>query len=126
MRFLLNPQMCLVFLAAFIVAVLTHWTIPYRDLGLLENGLALRWIFYSILISLIAHLKLNILSGKAAYLIASGFLSAVILRAGFEILNDTSYHNLWPLELILVFGITFIPAFLVGFLFKSIKKLTKE
>ncbi|MFD2200395.1 hypothetical protein [Shivajiella indica] len=123
MRFIFNAQMWLVLLSAFTVAALTHWTIPYGDLGWIENGLALRWILYSILISLIVHLRLNILSGKAAFLIASGFLTAVVLRIVFESLKNATSHNLWPLEMVLVFGITFIPAFLVGILFKSIKKL---
>jgi hypothetical protein len=116
----------LVFAGAFIIGAITYWTIPYEDLVLLGFIFTLRWAIYSAIISLIVHLRAKILSGMLAFWIASGFVSAVLIRIIYESSGNAIAHNLWPLELILIFGITFIPAFLVGLLSKSIGRIIRK
>lgn len=117
-----DTKMLLVFCLAFLVAALTYWTVPYEDLGLMEDGSALRWAFYAAVLSLISHFRHRQLSGRVAVWIATGFVTAVIFRIAFDTFNDSSTHNLWFFELVLTVGVTFIPAFVVGFIFKVLKK----
>ncbi|PSL01723.1 hypothetical protein [Cecembia rubra] len=125
MRAGFDTRMLLVFGLAFLVAALTNWTVPYEDLGLMEDGSALRWAFYAAVLSLISHFRHNQLSGKVAIWIAMGFVTAVILRIVFDIFNDSSTHNLWPFEVVLALGITFAPAFVVGLVFKVVQRTLK-
>lgn len=122
MKLSFDSKILLVFGLGFLVSALTYWTLPYEALDLLGNGVALRWAMYSAIISLIAHLKYQLLSGRVAYWIGAGFLAAVSLRIIFDVLKDSSTHTLWPLELLIVLLVTFIPAFLVGIIFKSFKR----
>lgn len=115
----------LVFGLAFLVAALTYWTVPYEDLGPLEDGSALRWAFYAAVLSLISHFRHKQLSGRVAIWIAMGFVVAVILRIVFDIFNDGSTHNLWPFEVVLTLGITFVPAFVAGLVFKVVQRTLK-
>lgn len=122
MKLSFDSKILLVFGLGFLVAALTYWTLPYEALDLLGNGVALRWAMYSAIISLIAHLRHQLLSGRVAFWIGAGFLTAVSLRIIFDVLKDSSTHTLWPLELLIVLLVTFIPAFLVGMIFKSFKR----
>jgi len=122
MRADFDTKMLLICGLAFLIAALTYWTVPYKDLGLMENGSALRWAFYAAVLSLISHFGHKHLSGRVAIWITMGFVVAVILRIVFDILNESSIHHLWFFELVLTVGVTFIPAFVMGLVFKVVQK----
>ena len=121
----LNAKTFTVFGLSFVVAALTHWTIPYGELNYIENIFLLRWVLYSGLISLIGYLKFKQMAGKVAIWVASGFMISVFFRMIFDLLRDGTSHNLWPFELFLTFGLTFIPAFIVGFIYRLIQGAQK-
>lgn len=126
MKLTIDSKFWLVFALGFFVAALTHWNLPYEELDLMGNGVAYRWIAYSGVISLIAHLRYQVLSGRVAFWTAIGFIAAVFLRIIYDLFRDSSTHNLWPFEILLAFVLTFLPAFIVGWVFKYLKGLPKS
>jgi hypothetical protein len=99
------PLLSAAFLLAFLAIGLPYWQIPYSKVALPGSilGLGLWVTFFSAAI-----LRCVFSSPFLSVFIALSLPgpSAVMLRILVEVAEDSTSHNLWPLELILVSGVS--------------------
>lgn len=81
---------------------------------------ALRLGMYAAVLSLLVHLRKERPVWKTAFLIGLGFVSPFIVRGSFQIIEDPSSNNLWPVSLLILLGISFFPSLIVGWLTKKL------
>jgi len=77
---------------------------------------AFRLGMYAAVLSLLVHLRQERPVSRTALLIGLGFVSPFMVRGVFQIIEDSSSNNLWPLSLLILFGLSFFPALAVGWL----------
>ncbi len=120
-----NKIVNLVILIGIIVGGLSYWFIPYGEMNLLGVHIYILMASGAFLGSLILNLLLNEKPWNIALLITAGVLVAVVCRIAFDIIKDSSTHNLFPFEIIAVLFITVPSAFIGSYLSQLIKYIKK-
>ena len=116
----------LLLLFGFIVGVLAYWLNSYNDLNVLGIHI---YIILSVGSFIAAFAGMTIFKKKSFFtsvVINSGILIAVLFRIFFDIeFIDSSHHNLFPFEIIIVLLIAFPSALIGAYLSYFLKKLKK-
>jgi len=114
------------FIISFLAAgISNYWIIPSYEIEILNTYFLSKWVALSIGIGLISVLVLQRKIVDTATLISFGFIAAVLIRVIIDIIQDSTDHNLWPLELFLTLLIVF-PTSLLGALLGTFFRKTRN
>ncbi len=109
-----DRQSILIIGLGFFVAGIFHWTIPYSEMNMFSQPFILKWSISAILIGAAGVSVLRKTALKASLLTTLGFNLAVMFRVIYDTtFIDSTSHNLWPFEIIIVTMIIF-PVSLLG------------
>ncbi len=98
------------FLASLLAVGLPYWRIPYRELSLPSDI----WGYPLLLVAGLAGLAIIVSAGgfwRTTLVVSASVPAAVMARVVYDVVSDSTSHNLWPIELVLAAGPGFIAAF---------------
>ena len=81
-----------------IAASLTLWPVPYGEVAMLAKGFLLQWTIAAVLAGCLSRILMRQSFSMTALFIACGFALATFGRVVFELIKDSTSHNLWPFE----------------------------
>ena len=116
-------------LIGIISGVLPYWFNAYNNQSMVLGFRSFQFVVMlmgagAFLGSLILTLILNEKPSKIALLITAGVIIGIMCRIVFDVVNDLSTHNLFPIEIIMALVIIVPSAFIGSYLsqlFKNIK-----
>lgn len=108
--------------AGFIAGVISFWFNPYNETVLAGISIWLLAAILSFLAALLMTIFLKKSNWKIATLVIIGAMVAYIGRIFFDLLLDSSSHNLFPLELLFALAVTAPSAYVGSHLRKLIYK----
>jgi len=121
-----NKVIILIILVGIIAGGFSYWFNPYSEMRFLGIHIYKLLASGAFLGSLVLTLILNGKAWKIALLITGGVIIAIFCRIVFDIIIDSSTHNLFPFEIIIALFITGPSAFIGSYLAQLIKYLKSE
>ncbi len=121
-----NKIVLLIILVGIMAGGLSYWFNPYNEMSLLGISIYKLMGSSAFLSSLILTLILNEKPWRIALIITAGVIIGVMCRIIFDIIIDSSTHNLFPFEIIIAIFITVPSTFIGSYLSLLIKKLKSK
>jgi len=121
-----NKIVILIILVGIMAGGLSYWFNPYNEMSSFGISIYKLMGAGALLGSLSLTLILNEKPWKIALLITTGIIIGIMCRIIFDIINDSSTHNLFPFEIIIALIISVPSAFIGSYLaqlFKYIKSI---
>jgi len=95
-----------------LAAGVMFWPVPYSELDYTSTSHLTTWIIAALIAGFVGVVLLRRTTKNSTFLVTSGFLMAVIIKAFIDYFEDPTNHNLIPFELLITIVIALPPAFI--------------
>jgi hypothetical protein len=102
------------------------WPIPYARVSMPSNPSASVWLLGAAASGALGAAALHLRVRAAAFLVAAGFVLAVMGRVMVETSRDPTSHNLWPFEVVIAGGVGLAGALLGAVLARVVERMRRS